>query len=76
MADYRIEALPDPESGKYYVQVFCPSNAITAVVRTKPVYPSLEEAQRLVGETISAVIAQNPEPEWKAIVFDNSVAAA
>ena len=72
MADYRIEALPDPESGKYFVQVFAPSTATTAVVRTKPIYHSLEEAQRLVGETITAVIAKNPEPEWKAIVFDNT----
>jgi len=72
MADYRIEALPDPESGMYYVQVFHPCHATTAVVRTKPAYRSLEEAQRLVGETIAAVVAKNPEPEWKAIVFDNT----
>jgi len=72
MADYRIEATPDPESGLYYVQVFCPSTARTAVARTKPIYPSLEEAQRRVGETISAAFAKCPEPEWKAIVFDNT----
>jgi hypothetical protein len=72
MADYRIEACPDPESGLYYVQVFCPSTATVAVVRTKPVYSSLEEAQRRVGETITAAISKNPEPEWKAIVFDNT----
>jgi len=55
MADYRIEALPDEESGKYFLQVFCSSKAITANVRTKPIYDSLEEAQRLAGETITAV---------------------
>jgi hypothetical protein len=72
MADYRIEASPDPESGLYYVQIFCPSTSVTAVARTKPIYPSLEEAQRRVGESIAAAIAKNPEPEWKAIVFDNT----
>ena len=72
MSDYRIEACPDPESGLYYVSVFCPSHATTAVVRTKPVYASLEEAQLRVGETIAAAIARNPEPEWTAIVFDNT----
>jgi hypothetical protein len=72
MADYRIEASPDPESGLYYVQIFCPSSATTAVARTKPIYASLEEAQRRVGETIAAAIAKNAEPEWKAIVFDNT----
>ena len=72
MADYRIEASPDPESGLYFVQVFCPSTADTAVARTKPIYRSLEEAQRKVGESIAAAITNNPEPEWKAIVFDNT----
>lgn len=72
MADYRIEASADPETGLYFVQIFCPSNAITAVARTKPIYASLEEAQRRVGETIAAAIAKTPEPEWKAIVFDNT----
>ena len=72
MADYRIEASPDPESGMYFVQIFSPSTATTAVARTKPVYHSLEEAQRRVGETIAAAIAKSPEPEWKAIVFDNT----
>jgi len=72
MADYRIEAAPDPESGLYYVSVFAPSTATTAVVRTKPVYASLEEAQQRVGETISAAISKCPEPEWTAIVFDNT----
>jgi hypothetical protein len=72
MADYRIEATADPESGLYYVQIFCPSTATTAVARTKPIYASLEEAQRRVGETITAAIAKNAEPEWKAIVFDNT----
>jgi hypothetical protein len=72
MADYRIEASPDPESGLYFVQIFCPSTAVTAVARTKPIYNSLEEAQRRVGESITAAIAKNPEVEWKAIVFDNT----
>jgi len=72
MADYRIEAIADPETGLYFVQIFCPSSATTAVARTKPIYPSLEEAQRRVGETITAAIAKNAEPEWKAIVFDNT----
>lgn len=72
MADYRIEASPDPESGLYFVSIFSPSNATTAVVRTKPIYASLEEAQRRVGETITAAIAKNSEPEWTAIVFDNT----
>ncbi len=72
MADYRIEAAADPESGLYFVQIFCPSTAMTAVARTKPIYSSLEEAQRRVGETIAAAIAKNAEPEWKAIVFDNT----
>jgi hypothetical protein len=72
MADYRIEASPDPASGLYYVSVFSPSNATTAVVRTKPIYVSLEEAQRRVGETIAAAISTCPEPEWTAIVFDNT----
>jgi hypothetical protein len=72
MADYRIEATADPATGLYYVQIFCPSNATTAVARTKPIYSSLEEAQRRVGETIAAAIKNNAEPEWKAIVFDNT----
>jgi hypothetical protein len=72
VADYRIEASPDPETGLYFVQIFSPSNATTAVARTKPVYHSLEEAQRRVGETITAAISKNPEPEWRAIVFDNT----
>ena len=72
MADYRIEASPDPETGLYYVQIFSPSTATTAAARTKPIYRSLEEAQRRVGETIAAAIASNPEPEWRAIVFDNT----
>jgi len=72
MADYRIEATPDPESGRYYVQIFCPSDTTIAVARTKPIYASLEEAQRRVGETITAAIAKNSQPEWKAIVFDNT----
>lgn len=72
MSDYRIEACPDPESGLYFVSVFSPSTATTAVVRTKPVYVSLEEAQQRVGETIAAAIAKNSEPEWTAIVFDNT----
>lgn len=72
MADYRIEAAADPESGLYFVQIFVPSNATTAVARTKPIYASLEEAQRKVGETITAAIAKNAEPEWTAIVFDNT----
>ena len=72
MADYRIEASPDPESGLYFVQVFSPSTAETAVARTKPIYHSLEEAQRKVGESIAAAITKNAEPEWKAILFDNT----
>ena len=72
MADYRIEASPDPETGLYYVSIFSPSSATTAVARTKPIYASLEEAQRRVGESISAAIVNNAEPEWKAIVFDNT----
>ena len=72
MADYRIEAAADPATGMYYVQIFCPSSATTAVARTKPIYSSLEEAQRRVGETIAAAIKNNAEPEWKAIVFDNT----
>ena len=72
MSDYRIEACPDPESGLYYVSIFSPSTATTAVARTKPIYVSLEEAQQRVGDTIAAAITNNAEPEWKAIVFDNT----
>jgi len=75
MADYRIEAAADPASGLFYVQVFCPSHATVAAARTKPIYQSLEEAQRKVGETISAAIANSKNdavPEWKAILFDNT----
>jgi len=72
VADYRIEVCPDAESGMYFVQIFQPSNALTAVARTKPIYPSMEQAQRKVGESIAATIATTPEPEWKAIVFDNT----
>src|SRR6185437_9591308 len=35
VADYRIEVCPDAESGMYFVQIFQPSNALTAVARTK-----------------------------------------
>jgi hypothetical protein len=69
MADYRIEVSSDPESGFYFVQTFNPS---TAVARTKPIYRSMEEAQQKVGESIADTIAQTPEPDWRAIVFDNT----
>jgi len=72
VADYRIEASADPESGFYVVQIFSPSTALTAVARTKPVYVSLEEAQKKVGDSIASAISANSEPEWKAIVFDNT----
>jgi hypothetical protein len=72
VADYRLEVCPDPETGLYFVQVFHPSTAVTAVTRTKPIYRSMEEAQRKVGESIAAAIAKTPQLEWKAIVFDNT----
>ena len=72
MSDYRIEVSPDPETGFYFVQIFSPSTARTAVARTKPIYFSLEEAQKKVGESIASAITANSEPEWKAIVFDNT----
>ena len=72
MSDYRIEVSPDPESGLYYVQIFSPSSATTAVARTKPIYRTLEEAQTKVGESIAAAVAKCRDVEWKAIVFDNT----
>ena len=72
MSDYRIEVSPDAESGLYYVQVFSPSTATTAVARTKPIYRTLEEARQRVGESIATAVAKCDEPEWKAIVFDNT----
>jgi hypothetical protein len=72
MADYRLEVSPDPETGLYFVQIFQPSTALTASARTKPIYRSMEEAQQKVGESIAATIAKTPEPDWKAIVFDNT----
>jgi len=72
VADYRIEVSPDPDSGLYFVQIFSPSTALTAVARTKPIYRSLEDAQKKVGESIASAMTTTPEPEWKAIVFDNT----
>ena len=72
VADYRIEVSPDPESGLYFVQIFSPSTALTAVARTKPIYRSLEDAQKKVGESIASAMTTTSEPEWKAIVFDNT----
>jgi len=73
MAGYRIEALADSATGLFYVEVFYPGDATVPVARTKPIYTSLEEAQRRVGETIKTTLpADAMMPVWDLTVFNNT----
>lgn len=55
MANYRVEAALDPESGLFSAELFYPSDSAKAVGKTKPVYSTREEALRRVEESFLAL---------------------
>jgi hypothetical protein len=46
MARFRAETVLDPNSGKYYVELYYPDNATEPLVTTDPIYPSHEVAEQ------------------------------
>jgi len=55
----RIEAAKDPDSGKYYVEVYYPADSTAPYVTTAPRYPTAAAAE---GDLIAllAVAANRP----------------
>jgi len=46
MAQFRCEATRDSRSGKFFVELYYPDDATEAIAVTKPIFDSLDEAER------------------------------
>jgi hypothetical protein len=59
MAFIRIEAVKDPRSGLYYVEIYYPADAAQAFVTTEPRYKSVAAAE---NDMIAIIAASSNNP--------------
>jgi hypothetical protein len=65
MALIRIEAVQDPKSGRYFVEIYNPADAARPFVTTRPRYQSSAAAENDVI-AILAAISSLGEPESRS----------
>jgi len=61
MKEYRIEAVADPATGLFYVEVF--SAGASPIAKTRAIYSSREEAIRRVDEAIKTAFPAEPNAQ-------------
>ena len=66
MAQFRVEFVLDPSSGKYLAEMYHPDNENELLVRTEALYPSQAAAVLGVVQLFKNAVLQFPQPDEPA----------
>ena len=60
MARFRVESVRDVASGLYYNELFYPDDSVIPVASTRPIYRTLEDAERGAVELLKKALPEQP----------------